>query len=156
MKYKKDWIQIYIGIFHVVLCSLFCFGRNLFLFQQKITIKLRAESDHVKTLCLPERKRVRWKRRKAGRWRRQQCCLQSHGLWSEPQIGGWLVLSVDHPDQRTGRSKGVLIWESLGHHATSLISKLTKFYIVTDCHNFMMDSDILDNRDNAEHLYSRK
>ena len=31
-------------------CSLF--GRNLFLFQQKVTIKLRAESDHVKTLCL--------------------------------------------------------------------------------------------------------
>ena len=53
MKYKKDWIQISIGIFHVVLCSLF--GRNLFLFQQKVTIKLRAESDHVKTLWLAGR-----------------------------------------------------------------------------------------------------
>ena len=79
MKYKRDWIQIYIRIFHVVLCSLF--GRNLFLFQQKITIKLRAESDHVKTLCpagkeAGEMKETEGQRPDKG----EQCCLQSSQL----------------------------------------------------------------------------
>ena len=58
---------------------------------------------------------------------------------------------VDHPEQRTEIKRCFDL-----RIIRTLISKLTKLYTVTDCHNFMMDSDIFDNRDNTGHLYNRK
>ena len=127
-------------MFHVILCSLF--GRNLFLFQQKITIKLRAESDHVKTLCLAGKEAAEMKGKEGRR------VTGGHNVvFSPTTFDQNLRLSlacVDHPDQRTEIKR---CFDP--RIIRTLTSKLTKLYTVTDCHNSMMDSDIFDNRDNV-------
>ena len=136
MKCKKDG---YKSILEYFMLSSVLFSVGIyFYFSEKITIKLRAESDHVKTLCPAGREAGEMKEKEGRR------LTGGHNVVYNPtNFDQNLRLSlacVDHPDQRTGIKRCFDL-----RIIRTLISKLTKLYIVTDCHNFMMDSDIFDN-----------
>ena len=98
MKCKKDG---YKSILEYFMLSSVLFSVGIyFYFSEKITIKLRAESDHVKTLCLAGREAGEMKEKEGRR------LTGGHNVVYNPtNFDQNLRLSlacVDHPDQRTG------------------------------------------------------